>query len=421
MVEVIMPKMGDAMEEGTLVEWLKKDGEVVESGDPIANIETDKAVVELSAPGSGILSGLLIGEGDTVAIGVPIAVLLEEGESLPEGWAKPDGAAAGPREKQLETGAAAKPAAEVESPAAPALVPVAKASTPAPSEGRILASPLARRLAQEAGIPMQGIRGTGPGGRIVERDVRAAKKAPAAVPVVAPVAGLKDEIRPLNRLRRITAERTTQSKQEAPHYYVTVEVDLESLTGLREQMNEEDPEHRISINDFVVKACALALQEMPVVNSSFEGGKQHVFGSVNIGMAVAVPDGLTVPVIKNCESKALRQIAAETRDLAGRARENRLTPDELSGSTFAISNMGMYEVEQFTAIINPPNGAIVAVSSARRMPVVIEDDDGEEALQIRTRMKITGSFDHRVIDGAVGAEFMGVVRKYLEAPTRLLA
>lgn len=409
MVKVIMPKMGDAMESGTLVQWLKREGDYVSSGEAIANIETDKAVVELPAPSSGILSGILIKEGDTVPVGTPIAAILSKGESLPSGWGGESPSAVS-TPKSLER--THPKAASAES---------AKTSI---SARRISASPLARKRAEEAGISLESIQGTGPGGRIVERDVlRALEVSPPTPELPRPpepgkaVAPSK-QVRTLNTLRRLTAERTSLSKKEIPHWYVTVDVDADKLVSLREQMNAEhlDPNQRLSLNDFIIKACALALQEMPVINSSYENGKQRVHGSINIGVAVAVPDGLTLPVIKNCEAKTLRRISQEARDLAERARQNKLLPDELTGSTFAISNMGMYEVEHFAAIINPPNSAIVAVASVRKEPVVKEGDQ----IAVGLRMKLTGSFDHRLIDGVVGAEFMRTLRKYLESPTLLL-
>lgn len=406
MVEVIMPKMGDGMEEGTLVEWLKAEGEKVKSGDIIGNIQTDKATVELTSPSSGILNGFLIKPGQTVPVGVPIAAVLREGESLPAGWASETTSSVASEQKVEVVQAVASGSQKVE--------------VASPQRGtRVFASPLARKLAEESGISLESISGTGPDGRIVERDIKAASKTTSvALPKL--VASGRDEIIQLNNLRKITAQRTAQSKQQVPHYYVTSEVDLESLEEVRSQMKRDDPDIKISINDFIIKACALALVEMPQVNATFDNNQEHRFGSVNIGVAAAVPDGLTLPVLHNCESKTLRQIASEVRELVARARENKLRPEELSGSTFSISNMGMFDVENFAAIINQPNGAILAVSSARRVPAVIQGED-EEELQIRTRMKMTGSFDHRIIDGAVGAQFLGVVKKYLEAPTRLLA
>ena len=429
MVEVIMPKMGDAMEEGTLVEWVKNEGDAVKSGDIIGNIQTDKATVELTAPSSGKLAGILSKPGDTVPVGKPIAAILKEGESLPAGWGNgATSAASAPtaqpsQKKEAAPAETGNPKPETPQEVTPKQEAPKSETQPAKTDERVFASPLAKRLASDAGISLEQIRGTGPNGRIVERDVRAALTAPitaAAKPTVTAVQPLTDKLVPLTNLQRIVAERTAHSKSFVPHYYVTVEVDVEALEALRHQMNEENPEQKLSLNDYFIKSCAMALQEQPHINASFENGKRHEHGAINIGVAAAVPDGLTLPVIKNCESKSMRQIAKETRELVGKARENKLSLDELTGSTFAISNMGMFEVENFSAIINEPNGAIVAVSTARRIPVVVDGEDGEE-LEVRWRMKITGSFDHRIIDGAVGAQFMGVLRKYLESPTRLLS
>lgn len=415
MIEVIMPKMGDAMEEGTLVEWVKKEGDKVKSGDIIGNIQTDKAKVELTSPSSGILTGFLISEGDTVPVGRAIAAVLKEGETLPDGWKSGDAP------KSVTTTATQIPEKpQTRETSTQVMTPIA--TTEIATGQRVFISPLAKRLASEAGLNVATLRGTGPNGRIVERDIRAAlTQAPVSVATTQPSIprGATTEVA-LNPLRRITAQRTAQSKQQVPHYYVTVEVNLDRLEEVRRQMKADDPDTKISINDFIVKACALALVEQPHINASFQDGKEIRHGSVNIGVAVAVPDGLTMPVVKDCQTKSLRQMAGEVRELAGRARENKLSLDELSDSTFAISNMGMFDVENFAAIINQPNGAIVAVSSASRRPIVA-DEDGEEIIQVATIMKMTGSFDHRIIDGAVGAQFMGAVRKLLEAPTKLLS
>ncbi|MCC7435792.1 MAG: 2-oxo acid dehydrogenase subunit E2 [Methanoregulaceae archaeon] len=405
MTEVIMPKMGDGMEEGTLLEWLKKDGETVRSGEVIGTIQTDKATLELEAPGSGRLAGILIAPGETVPVGKPIALLLKDGESVPSEWG----------------GAAAS------SPAATAVVEAPKVETavaaiaaPATTNGsdRIKASPLARRIAADRGIDLAGVTGTGPGGRIVERDLEsvvAAKPKVAVAPAL--VASAEDQVVKVNRIRQITAQRTQHSKQTVPHFYVTVEVDLEAIQALRDQFAAEES-GKVSVNDFIVKSVALALRDMPQVNASYqEDGSLLIYGGVNIGMAVALEDGLTVPVIKNADALTLRQIGARARELAGLARENRLPLDDLSGSTFSISNMGMLDVENFAAIINEPNSGIIAVGTARRTLVVNDEDE----VEVRLRMKMTGSFDHRVVDGAVGANFMNAVRGYLENPTRLLS
>lgn len=455
MTEVIMPKMGDGMEEGTLVEWLKNDGDKVKTGEVIGSIQTDKATLELEAPDTGILKGILLEPGGTVPVGQPIAAIVKDGEKLPEGWGG-KGATAG-------SGASLKDDAAPQGTGAPASAPVEKqqeATTPRVPEsasaefgvtadqptqatrkgteqtaleqkkpdlatnqqgsGRAKASPLARRIADELGVDINAVRGSGPGGRVVEKDVRAAaetavKLQPAQAP--APIApSVEDQAIPINRLRQITAKRTTESKQQVPHFYVTVEVDVEKILSLR-RMFEEEESGKVSINDFVVKACALALREMPVVNSAFQGQNLLQFGGVHVGIAVALDEGLTVPVIRNADQLSLRQISSRAKELAKKARDNKLSLDELTGTTFSISNMGMLDVDNFIAIINQPAAAILAIASVRKRVVATDDDE----VEIRSRMNITCSFDHRVVDGAVGARFINVVKNYLENPTRLLA
>lgn len=408
MTEVIMPKMGDGMEEGTLVEWLKKDGEKVKSGEVIGTIQTDKATLELEAPASGILTGFLIGPGDTVPVGRPIAAILRNGEKLPMGWGG------------ASTGTSAAPSPETGGQSALAAAP--EAPTAGSGSDRIKASPLARKIAAEAGLDLSSVVGTGPGGRIVEKDVRAALEAGPKlprIPVAEPAsvaAAPEDTVVKLTRLRQITAQRTAQSKQRAPHFYVTVAVDVDAIQALRRQF-EAEGSGKASVNDFVIRACAQALRDMPEVNASFQGDSVVRHGAVNIGMAVAVPDGLTVPVLKNADQLTLRQISAKAKELAAKARENKLTPDELTGSTFSISNMGMLDVDEFGAIINTPNAAILAVATARKTVVVNDDDE----IEIRQRMNITLSCDHRVVDGADGARFVNKVKEYLQNPTRLLS
>lgn len=415
-----MPKMGDGMEEGTLLEWLKKEGDSVKSGEVIGTIQTDKATLELEAPGTGKLSGVLIQGGDTVPVGKPIAMLLKEGEKLPEGWGNGAAPAAG---KQAEATPAAEetkaPTADVadkEQPKAAeqsAFTGTAAGNT----SGRIKASPLAKKIAADKGIDLRSIQGSGPGGRIVEKDVQQAKPAAAAQGAVATRPSAADQSISIGRLRQITAQRTAQSKQQVPHFYVTVEVDVERIVQLR-AMFEEEESGKVSINDFVVKACALALRDMPEVNATFGGDGKSItqYGGVHVGIAAAIDEGLTVPVIRDADQLSLRQISARSKDLVKRAKDNKLTMDELSGSTFSISNMGMLDVDNFIAIINQPNSAIVAIASARKKVVVGDDDE----VEIRWKMNITASFDHRVVDGAVGAKFINVVKSYLEAPTKLL-
>ena len=429
MTDVIMPKMGDGMEEGTLVEWLKKEGEKVKSGEVIGTIQTDKATLELEAPSSGVLAGFLIKGGETVPVGRPIAALLKDGEKLPSDWGK---GGAAPSSQPAPEAAQAPVSAPVEQPRAAEPV-AAPAPQPSPvveaaafaggaqhqeAGGRVKSSPLARRVAQELGVDIASVQGTGPGGRVVEKDVKdAAQGKPAMAPAaLASAPKIGDQTIQLNRLRQITAQRTAQSKQHAPHFYVSVEVDVDNIMTLRE-MFEAEGSGKVSVNDFVIRACSLALLDMPVVNSEFQGQTLLQHGSINIGIAVAIEDGLTVPVLKNAQNLSLRQISGAARDLAKRAHENKLSLDELTGSTFAISNMGMLDVDNFSAIIIPPNACIVAISTARKKPVVNDEDE----LEIRWRMNITGSFDHRVVDGAVGAKFINVVRGYLENPTRLLS
>ncbi len=414
MTEVIMPKMGDGMEEGTLLEWLKKDGDAVKSGEVIGNIQTDKATLELESPGTGTLTGILLEAGGTVPVGKPIAAILKAGEALPAGWGS--GASSTPAAAPAAEPASA-PAAVESAPSAPSAPAPVAAPVPA---GRVKASPLARKIAAESGVDLNQVKGTGPGGRIVEADVKgfaapaAAPAAPAA-PVLAPSG--EDKVIKLPRLRQITAKRTTDSKQQVPHFYVTVEVDVENILNLR-QMFESENSGKVSINDFVVKACALSLRDMPEINATFQGPDQITqFGAVNVGIAVAIDGGLTVPVIKSADQLSLRQLSTAARTLAKKARENKLSLDEMSGTTFSISNMGMLDVDNFLAIVNQPNAAIIAIASVRKKVVVGDNDE----IEVRNRMNITGSFDHRVADGAVGAKFINLVKDYLQNPTRLLS
>lgn len=403
MTEVIMPKMGDGMEEGTLLEWLKAEGDTVKSGEVIGTIQTDKATLELESPGTGVLAGIKIQAGETVPVGHPIAAILKDGEKLPETWASSNGKPAG-----------ASAPTPVEAPkAAGEAAPVPASS----STERVKASPLARKIAAERGIDLSTIKGSGPGGRIVEKDLPSAPEKVAQSPITkaAPVQG--DTLVKLNKIRQITGQRTQHSKQNVPHFYVTVEVRIDRIQALREMFAEEES-GKVSVNDFVVRACALALRDMPQVNASWQDATTVVqHGAVNIGMAVALEDGLTVPVIHHADQLSVREIGARSRDLASKARENRLPMADLEGSTFSISNMGMLNVENFGAIINEPNAGIIAVATAKKTLVLSEDDEAEVAWV----MKMTGSFDHRVVDGAVGANFMNAVREYLENPTRLLS
>ena len=403
MTEVIMPKMGDGMEEGTLIEWLKNDGDTVKTGDVIGNIQTDKATLELESPGKGTITGFLIKAGDTVPVGQPIAAILKKDEKLPKDWGR-------------DNGQQAVPAAKQKAPARKEPAAVSQPAEVSAMSGRVKASPLAKKLASEAGVDIATLVGSGPGGRIVAEDVRSAISKGPKLPSFQPaVSTSEDKKVPLNAHRRVIAERTLASKQNVPHFYVTVEVNVEKISALR-QFYKEEESGKVSINDFVIKACSMALQEMPEVNATFQGDHVIQYGAVHVGVAASVDEGLLVPVIKNTHTMTLRQIGEATRVLVGKARDGKLLPDEMQGSTFSISNMGMLKVDDFTAIINTPNAAIIAISTAKRKVVPVSDEE----VEIRMMMNITGSFDHRVVDGAIGAHFMNVVRDYLENPTRLL-
>jgi pyruvate dehydrogenase E2 component (dihydrolipoamide acetyltransferase) len=418
MQTIIMPKMGDAMEEGTLVRWLKQEGDTVQEGEPIAEIATDKATVEIEAPTSGVLRGIRVAENAVVPVNTPLAYILQEGESLP---AESDGKA----------GAPAKPVAAAAAPQ-PASAPTAVAAAPQPAtaptngEERVLASPLARKIAAEHGIDLRQVQGTGPKGRIVERDVLAhlearratavpAAAAPAPTPAPAPAvaaAPAEGRTETLTRLRQITAQRTTEAHQTIPHFYLTMEIDMEEAVALRQQLNQLDESLRISVNDLIVKACAVAIEQHPIVNATYQNGQLVHPNGVHIGIAVAVEQGLLVAVLRHCEGKSLRRIAQESQSLIQKAREGKLLPDEMMGNTFTVSNLGMFGIEQFTAIINPPASAILAVGATKRVPVVQEDG----SIVARQRMKVTLSCDHRVLDGAVGAQFLQTLRQVLENP-----
>ena len=413
MQTIIMPKMGDAMEEGTLVRWLKQEGDAVQEGEPIAEIATDKATVEFEAPVSGVLRGIRVAENAVVPVNTPLAYILQEGESLPTDG---DGKASEP----------AKPAAAAPQPApAPTAVAAAPPSAPTNGEERVLASPLARKIAAEHGIDLRQVQGTGPKGRIVERDVlaylesRKATVAPAPPPMPAPVvaaAPAEARVETLTRLRQITAQRTTEAHQTIPHFYLTMEIDMEEAVALRQRLNQLDESLRVSVNDLIVKACAVAIEQHPIVNASYQNGQLVHPNGVHIGIAVAVEQGLLVAVLRHCEGKSLRRIAQESQTLIQKAREGKLLPDEMTGNTFTVSNLGMFGIEQFTAIINPPASAILAVGATKRAPVVQEDG----TIVARQRMKVTLSCDHRVLDGAVGAQFLQTLKQVLENPLWML-
>jgi pyruvate dehydrogenase E2 component (dihydrolipoyllysine-residue acetyltransferase) len=446
---MIMPKMGDGMEEGTLLRWLKQVGEEITAGDPIAEIETDKVSLEIEATESGTFSKSLVEEGATVPIGTPIALIGEEapGDAPAEAAAPAAAAAAAAPEPAAASANGHAPAAAPEP--VPAAAAVEAAAAPqvvdrAPGE-RLRASPLVRRLAEEHDLDLSQIAGSGPGGRIVKDDVMpfvsgekpaprrdpaatvaaapAAAPAPAqaAAPVAAPVyaapAGRPDgEVREMSRIRKTTGKRMSEAKQVIPHFYVTVEVDMGAAVAFREQINAQiqEKEGKVSFNDFVVKAAALALREYPNLNQSLNGDTLYTHANIDVNLAVAIEGGLIAPFIADADQKSLGTIARMSKDLAGRARNGGLLPEEYQGGTFTISNLGMFDVDEFIAIINPPQAAILAVGSIREQPVVV---DGE--LAVGHRMKLSLSADHRITDGAEVARFLGVVKKFLQNPVLL--
>ena len=410
-IDILMPALSPTMETGTLAKWTVVVGDAVRSGDVIAEIETDKATMEVEAVDDGILASIMVAEGsEGVAVGTPIGRLAEDGES-------PDDVAAAPASTApVAPEPAAAPVEEPTQPT-PAPVPAPAAVSSAPAN-RIFASPLARRIAADRGVDLASLSGSGPHGRILRRDVEAAETAPAAVrPAVdqAVVQGAST-LEPNSQMRRIIASRLQESKQTAPHFYLTVDCEIDALLAARRQMNDQAPEGvKISVNDLVIRAAAMALIKVPKANASWEGENTRLFTHADIAMAVAVDGGLVTPVIWAAEKKGLAEIASVSRDLATRARDGKLAPEEFTGGSFTISNLGMYGVREFAAVINPPQGAILAVGAGEQRPVV---RDGQ--LAVATMMTVTLSADHRVVDGAVGAEWLQAFKGYVEAPVTML-
>ncbi len=419
MAEIVtMPKLGFDMAEGVLVRWAVSEGGSVEKGDLLAEIETDKATVEVEAPYAGVVLKHIVGEDSIVPVNDPIAVIGEAGEEVDLDALVAAGAA-GP-ESAAEDGPA--PESEAGQPKAPAKAP---ADTNGQLPDGIRASPVARRMAQEANISLSRLTGTGPKGRIVKKDVQAYLESAgreAAQPVLAPAPAYAapeadDMTVPLTKLRQAIGRRMTESKQYYPHFYVTYEYNLDNLMDLRQQANAamSDSGVKLSVNDFIVKAVALTLRDYPNLNASLGEGELHVHGHRNIGVAVAVEGGLLTVVCRDADFKTLSQISSEIKEMAGRVRSGKVHPDDIQGSTFTTSNLGMYGVDDFTAIINPPEACILAISAAKQAPVV---SDGE--LAVAWRMKATISADHRITDGAEAADFMRALATYLEEPIRLM-
>ena len=455
---IVMPQLGYDMREGTVVRWVKQEGDEVVANEVIAEIETDKAVVEFKPTTGGVLRRIVAGEGEAVPVGQLIAVIGDADEALPDDLASPaaaPAAAPGPEAAPAPAPAAAPVAASsgevrastiarrlarergVDLATVPGTGPggriveadvlaAADAARSAAEAGRVLASPLARRLAREQGIDLASVTGTGPGGRIVEADINAAAEAQAAAPSAPePVPAPAPDAAPapegaeraeLSRMRQAIASVTSGSKREAPHFYVAVDVEMTAAMSLRRDINDELPaSSRVSVNDLIVKASALAIGKHPKFNSFYRGDYLQMNPSINVGIAIALESGLIVPGIPECENKSLAQIAAASRDLIDRANNGRLQAEEYTGTTYSVSNLGMFDVDSFTAIIFPPHAAILAVGAVKEQPVA---RDGQ--LAIAEIMKATLSVDHRVADGAEAAQFLMEIKRLLEKPVSLL-
>ncbi len=436
-----MPKLSDTMTVGTLVTWLKKEGDAVDSGDMIAEVETDKATMEVECFDDGVILKHFVREGEQVQIGAPICAVGEQGEAVPEveasGGAQPDSSDAKEPEEITPSTESTESAHSTESPPPP------DARDDKGKDGRIKASPLARKIAEDAGIDLTAVEGSGPGGRIVKADVLAAKAAPppdrrqkagqpARQPAATPepasaaagprIAGEDEEI-PVTNMRAAIARALVKSVSEAPHFYLQMEVDAEPLTRFRADLNARladlPPEQggiKFSVNDLILKACAEAVRRVPDINRSWQDDRIIRYANVHLGVAVAVQDGLVTPVIRNAETKSLRQINQETRDLADKARNKKIKPEEMQGATLTVSNLGMFGISDFYGIINPPNAAIINVGATVKTPVVNHKDE----IVVGYRMKVGLSGDHRTIDGAVGAQYLAALREIIETPALML-
>jgi pyruvate dehydrogenase E2 component (dihydrolipoamide acetyltransferase) len=416
--KVFMEALSPTMEEGRLAKWLRNEGDAVKSGDVLAEVETDKAVMELVARGDGILRKRLIAEGTTSPVGSLVGVIAAKDENI-DALVAGAGASAPAAAPAPGPAAAAPKAAAPSAPAAPP-APSATKSAPASNGGRTLASPLAKRMAGATGVDLGAIQGSGPGGRIIKRDIEAAaasggQRAAASRPrVIAPGSDYEDIS--LTQIRKTIAKRLSESIGPIPTFYLTAEFDLERASEMRTAMAAMGDEYRVSFNDIILKATATALAQHPEVNAHWLGDHIRYWNAVHLGMAVATDDGLIVPVIFNADQKRLSEISAESRALAKKARERKLRPEEFTGSTFSVSNLGMMQIDQFTAIINPPECGILAIGSAEDKPV--RGSDG--SVTFRKKLRVTMSCDHRVIDGAVGAKFLQTLRRMIENPLMLV-
>ena len=415
-----MPKLSDTMTEGTLLKWLKNEGDKITAGDAIAEIETDKATMEMESFDDGVLHKHILAAGSKAAVGEKIGLLLQKGEKPPA-----DGAAPAEAPKKAESKSEVHAPAEAPASSGAKSAPAPAAAAKAEGNERVKASPLAKKIASSKGVSLAGLTGTGPGGRIVAKDVESApaggaparSAAPAAIP--ATPAGEGDKKIPLSGMRRVIAERLLASKTTLPHFYLNIEVDAGPLMKFRAEANaasEAAGGPKFTVNDFVLKAVVAAAAKVPAVNASFAGDSIIQYGSINLSVAVAVEEGLVTPVIRDAQKKSLREISESVKDLAGRARNKKLKPEEYAGGTITVSNLGSYGIEQFYAIINPPQAAILAVGAIVKKPVVNAKDE----IVVGQRLAIGLSADHRVVDGAVGAQYLAELRKFIESPTLLL-
>ncbi|GAB6854521.1 pyruvate dehydrogenase complex dihydrolipoamide acetyltransferase [Asaia astilbis] len=415
---ILMPALSPTMTEGTVSRWLKKEGDKVRSGDLIAEIETDKATMEVEAVDEGILGRIVVPEGtEGVKVNSPIAILVEEGEALPELSDTPPAKAAAPAPQTASQSEPAKAPTSVQ----PATSAQPSRSADSSSAGkRLFVSPLARRIAAQKGLDLASVKGTGPNGRILRRDVDGAQKAAPVAAEPASTAPAEAKRVANSSMRKVIARRLSESKQNVPHFYVSVDIELDALLALRAQLNAASPsegegQFKISVNDLMIKAVALALRSCPGLNVQFTEAETLHFPDIDISMAVSIPDGLITPIIRQADRKSLREISAEARDLAKRARDGKLKPEEFQGGTFSISNMGMFGVREFSAIINPPQAGILAIAAGEKRAVV---RGGE--LAVATVMTATLSVDHRAVDGALGAKWLNALRDIVQNPYRLV-
>ena len=442
-IQILMPALSPTMTEGNVASWLKSEGDTVQAGDILCEIETDKATMEVEATDEGTLGRIVVPAGtEGVAVNAVIGLILEEGEDASSLEGGEPAAPAAPPAAPAEPAAEAVPAASADP--APQAAPAAAspggngAAPPAPERepgARIFASPLARRMAKQAGLALEAIAGTGPNGRIVKVDVEAAIAAAAAAPApsapapavaaapapapapVAPAVQAAYQDAPASTMRKVIAQRLQEAKREVPHFYLTVDCAVDALLETRAQLNERSDDYNLSVNDFVIRAAALALRKVPAANASWVEGALRQYASADVSVAVAIEDGLVTPIVRNADAKGLAEISAEVKELAGRARAKPmgLAPEEYQGGTFSVSNLGMYGIKEFAAIINPPQSMILAVGTAEQRPVV---KDG--ALAVATMMSCTLSVDHRVVDGALGARFLQAFKGLIEDPLTML-